>query len=405
MLSEELSYVSTSVATKRLALIYDGTQYGGVENNTLMLLRNLDRSRYQPAVVISGYNYQFAPRLFIQKVEAEGIPVLVPEVRRKSRYLSVLDDILGLRQVFKEAKIDVVHIRTSNLDGGRRATLAARLAGVPAVMRSEHLPPSINATRSSRYWVKPFDLLTDCIVTVSRSNLEEQVKVLGRSRSKLYNSYNGIDLENFKPTKDISVAKKLIGFDPHVPIIGSVGRLDTQKGYKYLVEASARVLKEYGPVNFVLVGDGPLEAELKNQAAKLGVLEHFHFMGFQSKPQPFIDAMDIVCMPSLYEGFSITLLECMAMAKPLVVSSHPALAEAVVDGETGYVAPVQDSAALTQSLLKLLSTPEKRLLMGYAGYQRVQKHFSITRLAEDMMDLYDRLLRDSKPAQMIEVKK
>ncbi|HEX2913303.1 MAG TPA: glycosyltransferase [Chloroflexia bacterium] len=399
------NFLQASQFSKRLAIVYDGIEYGGVENNTLMLMRNLDRSRYQPAVVISGYNYQFAPKLFLQKVEAEGIPILVPEVRSKSRYISVLDDILGLRRVFKEAGIDIIHIRTSNLDGGRRATLAARLAGVPAVMRSEHLPPSVNATSSSRYWIKPFDMMTDCIVTGSQFSLNEQLRILGRPRSKLYSSYNGIDLDRFKPGNDTVAAKSALGLDPNIPVIGSVGRFVPQKGFIYLVEASAQIIQEYGPVNFVLVGSGPLEKELKEKAEALGVTKYFHFVGFQSKPQAFIEAMDIVTLPSLYEEISITLLECMAMGKPAVVSSDTALVEAVVDGKTGYVTTQRDSKALAEGLLKLLQDPISTAVMGQAALDRVRTHFSITRLANDMMNLYDRLLGYDQTGKILELEK
>src|SRR5690348_12724984 len=97
--------VAGSKAIRQVGFVYDGTAYGGVEVHVLMLLRHLDRSRYAPAVVISGYNYRFCPPRFIEEVKALDIPILTPPKPAKLRAFSFIKDVLEMRRLVKSAKI------------------------------------------------------------------------------------------------------------------------------------------------------------------------------------------------------------------------------------------------------------------------------------------------------------
>ena len=385
------TFGSTSTP-KRVAFIYDGTTYGGVETYILTLLRHLDLTRYEPVVIISGYNYHFCPPAFQEQVKALGIPLLTSLKPCHSRSLSFVKDVNDLRCLFKSAKIDLVHIQTSRFDGGRRATIGARLAGVPSVIRTEHVPPSSNIYPLSKYIIKLSDFLTNYIVVDSNSNRAEQIKLLHRAPQKVGRYYCGIDLARFVPTQTVDVAKERIGLDPALPVVGAVGRMVEQKGHTYLVGAAAQIIKEFGPVNFLLVGNGPLEADLKAQVRALNLEQYFHFVGFQSKYLPYVEAMDITVMPSVYEGFSVSMLEFMAMGKPSVFTNHPSFLEAVVDGESALVVAMRDSEAMAAGILKLLRDPALAARLGHAALARVTQEFSIQRLASDMRRLFDNML-------------
>ena len=372
--------------------MYDGTVYGGVEVYLLTLLRHLDYSRYNPAVVMPGYNYPFRPHGFQEQVEALGVPLLTPPNPGKARKLSFIKDVINMQRLFKQTETQVVHIQTSRFDGGRRATLAARLAGISAVIRTEHIAPSVNMNSYSKYTTKPFDWLTNYIITDSNSNRYEQIKLLNRAPRKVICYHCGIELGRFNPIHDTSAAKLRLGLDPALPVVGAVGRLVEQKGHTYLVSAAVRVIKEFGPVNFLLVGDGLLEAQLKAQVAQLGITPYFHFVGFQSNHIPFMEAMDVTVMSSIFEGFSVSMLEFMAMGKPTVVTDYPSFLEAVTDGESGVVVAMRDGEAMAEGILKLLRNPTFAHKIGQAALARVRQEFSIQRLADGMMNLYDNIL-------------
>lgn len=379
---------------KRVAFVHDTNLFGGMEVHMLLLMRYFDRARYTPMAVVPGYTDEFrgSPQRFIDEVEQLGFPVLQPPHPGETPGVSFVKDVLNLSKLFKDNAIDIIHVHSCRPDGARKATMAARLAGVPVVLRSEHLPPSINATPYSKYTTKPLDALTDCIVATSNACLKEQIEFLGRNPKKMYRSYYGIETERFNPNHDVAAAKRRLGFDPNIPLIGKIGRLVEQKGHPYLIEAAAQVIKEYGPVNFVLIGDGPLEDELKAQVAKLGISDYVHFAGFISNPIPYIEAMDIATMSSLFEALGIAVLEYMVMGKPSVVTNLDCFQEMLTDGETGVVVDVKSGSALAQGYLKLLRDPALARRMGQTAIHRVRSEFTVQHNTNDIMNLYDRLL-------------
>ena len=115
----------------------------------------------------------------------------------------------------------------------------------------------------------------------------------------------------------------------------------------YLIDAMPQVIREYGPVQFLLIGDGPLMGELRAQVDRLGMRERIHFAGFQADYVPYMEAMDIGVMPSLWEGFSISMQEYMALGKPMVVTNHGSFLEALTHEQHGLIVATRDSAGLS----------------------------------------------------------
>lgn len=377
---------------RRVAFIYEGVAYGGTEEYILLILRYLDRQRFSPMVVTSGYNYQFCPPQFVEKVKELNIPFVYTDTTVRSRIRSATSDTTNLMHVFKDTETDVVHIHNQRPDGGRRATIAARLAGVRAVLRSEHLPPSSNIRSHSRYSIKPQDWLTDYIIAGSESCLEEHFNLLHRNPKKAIRVYYGIELDRFSPHHDVAAAKQRLGLDPAIPTVGKIARLSPEKGHIYIVDAAAQVLRSFGPVNFLLVGNGPLEEELRARVAAHGIEKYVHFLGFARDTVPFIQAMDITTMSSVSEGISLAMLEYMAMGKPVVSTSEPSFKETVIDGESGVVVSLQNASALADGLLRVLRDPDLALRLGRAAYHRVHAEFDIRTNVARIEQLYDSLL-------------
>jgi glycosyltransferase involved in cell wall biosynthesis len=389
--------ISPKQNTRRVAFVYEGVAYGGTEEYILLMLRYLDRSRYQPIVVTTGYNYRFCPPEFLAKVQALGVPMVHTVETRHSRIKSFALDALNLVKTFRETGTDVVHIHNQRPDGGRRAVLAARLAGVQAVLRSEHLPPSSNLNFYTPFTVKPFDALTDYIIAGSDACLEEQLVLLGRDAKKTLRIFYGIELERFSPHHDVAAAKRRFGLDPTIPTVGKIARLSPEKGHIYFIDAAARVIREFGPVNFLLAGNGPLEAELRARVARHGIADYVHFLGFAKDTVPFIQAMDITAMSSVSEGISLAMLEYMAMGKPVVSTREPSFEETVIDGESGSLVELKSPAALADGILKLLRNPEFARELSVGAYKRVHAEFDIRGNVQRFMELYDSLFPRNKP--------
>jgi glycosyltransferase involved in cell wall biosynthesis len=147
------------------------------------------------------------------------------------------------------------------------------------------------------------------------------------------------------------------------PILGSIGRLDRQKGYDVLLVALARL----PDARLVLVGDGPERNALERLAGELGVRPRVHFAGRRADARDQLSAFDVFVLPSRFEGFPLAILEAMLAGVPVVATSVGSVAEAVLDGVTGSLVAPDDPGALTDALGRLLADVSARARLGKAG--------------------------------------
>ncbi|MCB9420722.1 MAG: glycosyltransferase family 4 protein [Ardenticatenaceae bacterium] len=381
--------------TKKVVFVHDTNEFGGIELFMLLLVKYYDRDRFEPMVMVPGYKDPFrsSPEKFIDLVEEMKIPMLRPSDPGVVPGISFLKDVFNIRRAFKEAGADIVHIHTPNPHRTLRITLAARLAGLPLI-RSEHLPPSFWEIGSWKVKIgsKINEFLSNKIVPGSDACYEEQLNLINRDPKKVTRSCYGIELDRFNPNHDLRAAKQKLGFDPDVPVVGNIARLSPEKGQKYLIDAAAIVIREFGPVNFIIVGSGELLEELQAQSKGLGIDGYVHFLGFQKDTVPFMEAMDVTVMSSLNEGVSLAMLEFMAMGKPLVSSNEPSFTETVVDGESALLVDMKDSNALADGILCLLKDKALAKRLGKEALRTVHAEFSIVKSAQEQMALYDSVL-------------
>lgn len=389
-----LPITSTARRRKNIVFVHDTNVFGGLEIVVLEFLRHLDTARFQPTVMVYGHSHPdyTSPPEFVERIKALNIPVIRPPDPGHRPLVSSLADMINTVRLLRRSRPDIVHIHTARVEGARKATLSARLAGVPVIIRTEHSSPLLFSEPSKgANKTRFFDLLTNLVVTVSENDRQEQINLVGRSPKKVCRIHNGVDMTKFTHPYNQRSRKIELGFDPDIPLVGTVGRLYEEKGHQYMVEAAAEVLKQISPVNFVIVGSGDLEAQLKAQAATLGITDRMHFAGYQPNPVPYMEAMDLAVMPSLFEGFSVSLLEFMALRKPAVVTDHPGLTEACVHEVTGLVVKRRNGADLAKSIVSLLRDPARAQAMGQAARQRVETNFTFDHYMNNIMSLYDRL--------------
>jgi glycosyltransferase involved in cell wall biosynthesis len=172
------------------------------------------------------------------------------------------------------------------------------------------------------------------------------------------------------------------------PLIGAVGRLTEQKGFDYLLEAFARVRDNVNEAHLVIAGDGERRHALESKARLLNIADAVHFLGWRNDVPSIMIDLDALIVPSLWEGFGLVTLEAMALSKPIVASNVSALPEIISHNETGLLVPPADSAALADSILNLLRDPEKAKTFGPRGRARLEKEFTIQRMAQRHVVVY-----------------
>lgn len=228
---------------------------------------------------------------------------------------------------------------------------------------------------------------TRLFLTVSQF-IRQKLISQGFPQEKIINHYHGVDIKQFAADPQLS----------REPIVLFVGRLTEKKGCKYLIEAMSRVQQMNSEVKLVIIGDGPLRAELETQAQKS--LRRYQFLGVQP-PQTVKNWMNrawLLAAPSMTssqgdaEGLPNVVLEAQAMSLPVVSTVHAGIPEAVLDGVTGYLSPEADSSHLASSIMRLTQNHTIWQSMSYKGREHVETHFDRDKQTKVLEGLYSDVL-------------
>ena len=268
----------------------------------------------------------------------------------------------------------------------RLGLTAARLLQVPMIGTVRGLYSTEGYTEAAR------------VIGVSEG-VRQHVIAQGVPEERAVVVYNGVDVSRFVPPPDLGAAKRAIGLEPGHLVVGVVARLSREKGHDWFLQAAASLAREFPQARFVLVGDGSRHAELAQRAANLGIEGQLVFAGYQAEIQRWLGAMDVLVLPSVtHEGFARVLIEAGAMQKPVITSPVGGNAEAVVDGETGLLVPVNDVEALSTALRCLLGDETLRQRLGRHARQRVEARFTVESMIEQSEAVYQSVLREKARA-------
>ena len=230
-------------------------------------------------------------------------------------------------RVFRARRPDVVHTHLFYADTCGR--LAARAAGVRVVVSTEHSTEGAPLSQRRQLAMRLSRAFAHRIVAVSNPVRAVAARRLGLAESQLDVIPNGIELEPFE--RALPLGPELLGASPGQVLVGAVGRLDDAKGYDILIEALAQLGDPR--LRLVVAGDGPRRAALVDLAAARGLGGAVQWLGWRDDVPRLLASVDIVVMPSRYEGHSMALLEAMAAGRACIVSDIPELA-----GTTGEAA-------------------------------------------------------------------
>jgi len=175
-------------------------------------------------------------------------------------------------------------------------------------------------------------------------------------------------------------------------MILSTGRLAEQKGLEYLIRAAALIRRDVPAARIVLAGDGPLGRELAELVASLGLEDAVALLGHRSDIGDLLAASDLVVLPSLWEGMSISLLEAMAAARPVVTTSIGSNREVTNDGEAAVLVPPKDPESLAAAIRSIATDEARRQILGKKGQQVQRERYTMSRMLDAYMGEYERLL-------------
>ena len=360
---------------------------GGVEKTLLSLLPRLNKEGFDVSICCLYKRGDLA-----KEMENAGIPVHFIGMRSRIDFdLKYFNGIRKLVDFLKREKIDIVHTHMykANIPG----RIAALLARVPVIIANEH---NIDNWKSpSQFYIdRILANFTSKIIVVSDAVRKFYIEK-GIPADKITTIYNGIEINKFKKGIDIKTKKKELGIPLSHFVVGTVGRIELQKGHKYLIDAAFIVKKKIPKVKFLIVGGGSLKAKLKRYAKEKGLEKEVIFTGKRKDIPEILSVMDVFLLPSLREGFSIALLEAMASGKGVVVTNVGSNSEIVSDGENGFIIPTNNSDILAVRIIEILKNQELRNKIGENSQKKVED-FSIDRMLKETVELYKETLNSYK---------
>jgi glycosyltransferase involved in cell wall biosynthesis len=370
-----------------VVLFTNSTVMGGMEEHVLQLGRGLVARGFTVAVICSRHD---AIRPLREGLAAAGVDVFALTHRQASP-LTMLPRVVALARILRRYPGSVLHMHFTGHTGGDLLTIAARTAGVRAIVRSVHLPPvqAQAVTERDRFTVRLRDRQLARIICVSDQTRREHLRILGRDAQKCVVVHNGVDLLRFAPDVAPVDVRTEFGFESGAPIIGTVARLgEARKGIDHFLNAAAVVARRYPATRYLVVGEGPLRPALERQAAALGLGRKVAFTGHRTDVPALLAAMTIFASPSLWEACQYNLLEAMATARPVVSTPTGVAPEVVIAGGTGALVPISDSEALAAALLEMLADPERAREMGRRGRDLIESRFSVEAMLDGIVGVY-----------------
>lgn len=374
---------------------------GGVEKHMYELSRELVRQGVDVTIVtaklkglpayeeIDGVKVHRVPCLEIR------VPGLYPPPYIVSPFFS-----LYLRKLDKQYHFDIIHLQNRFFPDFDTAAIYAKLTKKPFMMtihnaRPVGIAPQITVFGLAYDWLIgrwPF-ALADRIIAVSEW-VKGDISKYRINPDKIVPVHNGINVRDFHPSEARGVREKYSIGDS--PMLLFVGRMITQKGLPYLLDAMPAVLEKHPDAKLFLVGRGNALPGLRKKVTAMGLEKSVIFSGYLSEEQlkETYGTCDLFVLPSVWEVLPIAILEAMSSGKPVVCTTAGGNRELVRDGVNGYVVPMRSPEALADRINALLADPEQMATMGRQSRKIAEEEFDWKLIAAKTIQVYEGVLRE-----------
>ena len=358
---------------------------------------------------MDGINPSSCTTLFgewIPRLDADGFSTTVLTLRKPDiagRYLEdrgikvyyqghgkvSFKNVHGILDVMDQEKPDIAHLHGySAANFGR---IAARRKGVKNIVH-EHAVLDVLPYQ----YVADFLLRnhTDSAIAVSNSVKEFMVRGRNIPEEKITVIHNGINLDKFVKSDSDAVREKRyeLGINGGYYVVGMVTRLRKEKGVEYFIRSIPYILKEFPGSIFVIAGDGPMKSEMEQLVIDLGIDKQVRFLGFRKDVPDLLSIFDITVVPSISEGFGLSLIEAMAVGNAIVTTEVGGLKEVGEEGKTVLFVPPKDPKAIAEKVCYLFKY--KDICVNLSNNARANSgKYSMERNALLLIDHYIKILR------------
>lgn len=377
---------------------------GGAQENTLLSCRGL-AERGHAVILVAGPETGPEGSLWNETQDSGFETILLPHLRRAVRPLDDIRAYRELKAVFLDKKPEIVHTHSSK--AGILARAAAKSAGVPILVHTIH-GMSFNRTQTRvvqftyRRMERHVAGYTNKFVSVADAMTKQAVAAGLAQDDKFLTIRSGMETERFRPDHVTRASvRRDWGFSDEDVVVGTVARLFVHKGYEALLAVMPRLVEAHPRLRFVWVGDGPHRGDYERALLRMKLRNRVVFSGLlpPDRIPAVLCGIDLLVHASAWEGLPRAAVQALLTEVPVVSYDNDGAPEVVVDGRTGILVPLGDTARLADGIVYLAERPEVRFELGKEGRRRCLKEFDWRTMVGRLEDLYAELAMECKRGQ------
>ena len=350
---------------------------GGAQEHVYSLVTRLDRECYDVRVVSLSHGSS------VRRLQKAGIDVTV---------IDEPDDRLAVRMLADELapfQPEIVHNHMYRAEVvGTRAALLLGEKGCrrPAIISTVH--SSRVRCSEDRQTLRRLTPLMDRLIVVSKA-IDHKIREEGRAVAPISLIYNGVDLQRYNHQQPCCTLHEDYLIPADAQIVGVVARLEAEKGHRTLLEAWPLVLAEVPSARLLIIGEGSERDSLEAQVVSLGIEDRVVFTGRREDVPAVTAALDVAVLPSYREAQGLSVLEAMALGRPVIASRVGGIPEMIEDGVSGLLVEPHDCDALAAGIVRLLTDHPLADMIAHRGHELVHDRFCIELMVHSISDLYD----------------
>jgi glycosyltransferase involved in cell wall biosynthesis len=350
---------------------------GGAQEHLWSLVTGIDQTRYDVCVVALSNGHA------VRRLQRSGVPVMI---------IDEADDAIAtgaLAAHLARIQPDVIHNHMYRAEiVGTKAALSLEAAGYPRPYVVSTVHSSRVRSPEDRAELRRLTPSMDRLIAVSNA-IVRKLEDEGRTGAPVSLIYNGVDLDRYDHQEPCCTLREEYGMEPGAHLVGVIARLEPEKGHPTLIDAWPRVLRSCPDAYLLVVGEGSRREALERQVADLGIGHRVVFTGRRDDVPAVTAALDIAVLPSYREAQGLSVLEAMALSRPVVASNVGGIPEMIRDGVTGLLVPPHDAEALADAIASLLRDHQLADTIGRAGHDLVQRRFCLEQMIAAVEEIYD----------------
>jgi glycosyltransferase involved in cell wall biosynthesis len=367
---------------------------GGTEMQTFSLVYALKNVGYQ-VTTLCYFEYEES---VVKQYKYDGSDVILLKWKR---IISPVRFVIQLRKEIRRLAPDAVHIQY--MAPGALPILAACLASVKTIIATVHQPYTFSHGRFARILLKSAQKFCTCFIAVS---LNAEISWFGsgqlfnenlplKAQPKHFTIYNAVDLEKIRKVRqntDSAYERKELNIPENALIIGAVSRLRYEKGIDLLITAFGQIASQVPQLYLLIVGTGPDEEKLRKMTGETGFSSRIIFcggVGWEAAMRQMA-LMDLVVVPSRFEGFGLTAAEALAMGKPVITTNVGGLPEVIDYGKQGILVDPEKPEAIASILIDFANKNIQKKFLPIDS-DRIEYPFSLTSYQTKIRSLYGML--------------